>query len=61
MDYVNFCVSLPALTYLKLENSAKEIKISKEELSAHVIKHYLTRRSKVFKGKKSAGFHGTYN
>lgn len=60
MEYVNFYVSLPILSYSELESSSKKLNITRNELINLAISLYL-RKDKHFGPKNNARFSNPYN
>lgn len=60
MECVNFYVSLPVLSYSKLENSSKKTKLTRNEIINNAIRLYLSN-DKPLRPQKNARFSNLYN
>ena len=61
MEYVNFNVALPIADYLRLENKAQKLRLTKNEILIEIINLSLANEDVAFGHKKSAGNSSFYN
>lgn len=61
MEYINFNVALPYCVYLRLEENAKKMNLSKNEIIVRQILSWKAFRGLDLKVLKNAGFENRYN
>ncbi len=61
MDYINFYVALPHSAYLKLEDCARKMKTTKNEIILNAILNRNSSDNKDFRRIKNAGIERLYN
>ncbi len=61
MEFVNEQIAIPVCVYIGLEQIAKNLKLSTNEIILYAILGYLSNDNKGFNPQKNARFDNTYN
>jgi len=61
MEYININVTMPVNAYIELDNKARKLQVSKNEIILDAIIQGLSNRDKRFAPLKNARFYTRYN